>query len=212
MRRISGFINRLLGRHCSRQEECNPKGLHPLNDSSNRLQQLINSARASPGQLSGTEYGFVMALVFRSAPCNILIFGLGRDSHLWQYLNPGGRTVFLEDNKDWFREVPGAECYLVKYPSFTLPETVNYNEWDLVIVDGPAGWKPEHPGRSESIQAAALLVRRPGGIVCIHDYDRPVEQEHCTKHFGNPAIAFDRMAVIVAGVHKPPANGSKLPG
>jgi glucuronoxylan 4-O-methyltransferase len=163
----------------------------------NRLQQLVEQARNSQFQLSHTEYGFVMGLIVRAAPANVLVFGLGRDSELWLYLNRNGRTVFLENNAEWFHPVSGAECYLVNYPGLTLPESVQPGDWDIVFVDGPAGWRPEHPGRRESIRAAASLVKRPGGIVCLHDYDRAAEQQFCRESFGEPTYIFDRMAVVV---------------
>ena len=51
-------------------------------------------------------------------PCNFLIFGLGFDSIMWTALNPG-RTVFLEDNKQWVEKMrktaPFLEIYTVDY-------------------------------------------------------------------------------------------------
>ncbi|KAL3636466.1 hypothetical protein CASFOL_021013 [Castilleja foliolosa] len=34
-------------------------------------------------------------------PCNFLVFGLGHDSMMWDALNPGGKTLFLEETPDW---------------------------------------------------------------------------------------------------------------
>ncbi|VFQ69864.1 unnamed protein product [Cuscuta campestris] len=53
------------------------------------------------------------------SPCNFLVFGLGFDSLLWKSLNHNGRTVFLEENKDWIERVNAMrlslEIYHVKY-------------------------------------------------------------------------------------------------
>ncbi|XP_022719818.1 glucuronoxylan 4-O-methyltransferase 1-like [Durio zibethinus] len=55
----------------------------------------------------------------RKAPCNFLVFGLGRDSLMWTALNHGGRTVFLEEDKAWIEQIkqklPSLESYHVEY-------------------------------------------------------------------------------------------------
>ncbi|KAL7148853.1 hypothetical protein ABFS83_05G001500 [Erythranthe nasuta] len=38
-------------------------------------------------------------------PCNFLVFGLGHDSLMWNALNPGGTTLFLEEDPKWFSAV-----------------------------------------------------------------------------------------------------------
>lgn len=59
-------------------------------------------------------------LVTRKRPSNLLVFGVGHDSALWHEMNAGGRTVFLEDNREWLKLVkkqfPTFEMYLVEYP------------------------------------------------------------------------------------------------
>uniref|UniRef100_A0A0D6R783 Uncharacterized protein n=1 Tax=Araucaria cunninghamii TaxID=56994 RepID=A0A0D6R783_ARACU len=53
------------------------------------------------------------------SPCNFLVFGLGFDSLLWATLNYGGRTVFLEEDKDWIAQIarkhPELKAYHVLY-------------------------------------------------------------------------------------------------
>eukprot|EP01018_Ginkgo_biloba_P014184 Gb_13730 [translate_table: standard] len=55
------------------------------------------------------------------SPCNFLVFGLGYDSTLWNALNYGGRTVFLEEDLNWINEMhkthPELKAYHVNYPT-----------------------------------------------------------------------------------------------
>ncbi|KAF5801938.1 putative glucuronoxylan 4-O-methyltransferase [Helianthus annuus] len=39
------------------------------------------------------------------SPCNFLVFGLGHDSLMWAAFNPGGLTVFLEEDPKWVHTV-----------------------------------------------------------------------------------------------------------
>lgn len=53
------------------------------------------------------------------APCNFLVFGLGHDSLMWASLNPGGTTLFLEEDPKWVqtvvREAPVLHAHPVRY-------------------------------------------------------------------------------------------------
>ncbi|CAJ1851516.1 unnamed protein product [Sphenostylis stenocarpa] len=52
-------------------------------------------------------------------PCNFLVFGLGHDSLMWASFNPGGRTVFLEEDPKWvhsiLKDAPGLKAHTVRY-------------------------------------------------------------------------------------------------
>ncbi|CAI9093162.1 OLC1v1028586C1 [Oldenlandia corymbosa var. corymbosa] len=52
-------------------------------------------------------------------PCNFLVFGLGHDSIMWASLNPGGTTLFLEENPKWMETVlnraPHLRAHAVEY-------------------------------------------------------------------------------------------------
>lgn len=58
-------------------------------------------------------------ILSRRGPCNFLVYGLGFDSPLWQALNHGGRTVFLEEDPSWIAQMaqahPNLESYAVNY-------------------------------------------------------------------------------------------------
>ena len=51
--------------------------------------------------MSFRQYWHIAREIELIKPANILIFGLGFDSLLWNKLNKNGKTIFLEDNKDW---------------------------------------------------------------------------------------------------------------
>lgn len=57
----------------------------------------------------------------KKSPCNFLVFGLGHDSLMWSSLNYGGRTVFLEEDEAWIKQIkrrfPMLESYHVTYDS-----------------------------------------------------------------------------------------------
>ncbi|CAM8972276.1 unnamed protein product [Rhodiola kirilowii] len=55
----------------------------------------------------------------QKSPCNFLVFGLGHDSLMWASLNYGGRTVFLDEDEAWIKQIktkfPMLESYKVTY-------------------------------------------------------------------------------------------------
>lgn len=136
-------------------------------------------------------------------PLNMLIFGLGNDSIFWHETNAGGRTVFIEDDEEWFSRIakkyPDLETYRISYGTsvdewrryfkreemlaLNLPESVRNTAWDIVLVDGPAGYSPECPGRMKSIYESSRLVKN-GGIVFVHDSERDIEREFGEKYLG----------------------------
>ncbi|HEX2225191.1 MAG TPA: hypothetical protein VHN15_13405, partial [Thermoanaerobaculia bacterium] len=65
-----------------------------------------------------------------------------------------------------------------------LPLAAAVTSWDLILVDGPAGYADSCPGRMKSLYTAAALARRkPGADVIVHDCDRPLEQAYCERFF-----------------------------
>lgn len=54
----------------------------------------------TPKEISVTE-----RVLRRKSPCNFLVFGLGHDSLMWAALNHGGRTLFLEEDEAWIRQI-----------------------------------------------------------------------------------------------------------
>jgi len=165
-----------------------------------KIEALVTS---NPGQMSQNEYTHIAEQIANNAPCNILVFGLGNDSPLWQEINAGGTTVFIEHDKKWLDTVqeqnPGINAHLVKYKTnlknlaadltrvsldpnsleLFLPAEVCSTDWRYIIVDAPPGYSDKMPGRLQSIQAASKLAyKNPHGQPCdifVHDCNRVSE-------------------------------------
>ena len=144
-------------------------------------------------QLTAKMLCTIAKTIQSESPCNLLVFGLGNDSTIWSFLNTKGTTVFLEDNEKWFKKITclsrGIQAYLVDYntklkdwkdlledPSLLamdVPSVVRSTQWDIILVDAPAGWG-KGPGRMKSIYQASQLVK-PNGHVFVHDCEREIE-------------------------------------
>lgn len=144
--------------------------------------------------------------------CHLLVFGLGWDTLLWLDMNKNGRTVFLEDNKDWFERItqrtPNAEAYLIDYPhnitewktlldkppelELKLPDEVTRVSWDVIVVDAPVGYRmvEEQAGRMSSIYMASKLIKR-GGDVFVHDCTRELERAYAERYLGEENFICD---------------------
>lgn len=151
-------------------------------------------------QLCAKQLKVISTTVKGRAPCKLLIFGLGNDSLFWSKLNRGGVTIFLEDNKNWFQKITkrskSLTAFLINYntqrsdwkmllesPSLlemVLPDNVEKEEWDVVLVDAPMGWSDQTPGRMKSIFIASRLVKNSGDVF-VHDCDREVEDIYCNN-------------------------------
>ncbi|MCP4701948.1 MAG: hypothetical protein GY862_34575 [Gammaproteobacteria bacterium] len=164
-------------------------------------QRIIKAARRINGiQLSSKELEYIIIRMKEKFPCNLLVFGLGNDSVFWLRINRGGSVVFIEDNESWFREIlkklPYISAYLVDYRTrrpqwkellespelldMPLPDTIEKQKWDLILVDAPAGWNDQNPGRMKSIFLASKLAKN-GCDVLVHDCNRLVEQVYCDR-------------------------------
>ena len=165
--------------------------------------QLIPTLRyAYEFQISAQAVKVVRARVKRGS--SLLVFGVGRDSRTWETVNRRDCTTFIEHDPEWAEmsasESPKRRIFCVDYsttvetsmemvskseiPELVLPSAVTDRKWDVIVVDGPTGYMPEHPGRASSIKAAERLVA-PGGLILIDDYNRPLEQHACSLVFGS---------------------------
>ena len=184
-----------------------------------RLQDLVvDFKNRGLGLMSLNQYIGAVAALHMKAPCNMLVFGLGKDAELWLDVNKGGRTVFLEDDAEWidtFKD-QDMEIYEVKYDTkvedhleigfdkeklqMDLPEEVTNEEWDVVFVDGPLGHNPPRPykgpGRMKSMYAAYKLLKDDGYCI-VDDIGRLVEREYAYHYFGlDPYIIEGKLAIF----------------
>ncbi|CAN8238598.1 unnamed protein product [Cochlearia groenlandica] len=85
-----------------------------------QLQSIVHYAtsRTVPQQ-SFEEISISLEVLKDRIPCNFLVFGLGRDSLMWASLNPGGTTVFLEEDPEWIaavlKDAPFLRAHHVRY-------------------------------------------------------------------------------------------------
>ncbi|XP_010549289.1 PREDICTED: probable methyltransferase At1g27930 [Tarenaya hassleriana] len=85
-----------------------------------QLEAIVHYAtsRVVPQQ-NMAEISISFSVLKRHAPCNFLVFGLGRDSLMWASLNPRGKTLFLEEDLEWFQKVtkdsPMLRAHHVRY-------------------------------------------------------------------------------------------------
>ncbi len=154
-------------------------------------------------QLEKKELGLIIEAIENVINCNLLVFGLGNDTGMWMEINKNGRTAFIEDHKAWFENItakfPASEAYHVTYPNnitqwretidvpekleLELPMQITTTEWDIILVDAPAGWQmiESHPGRMSSIYMAKKLIKK-GGIIFVHDCEREVEDAYTHRY------------------------------
>lgn len=125
---------------------------------------------------------------------NLLVFGSGMDATFWEAV--AGRLAIVEDDPVW-ADFGGIETISVNYrgsvgrsldnPGAVLEQIAHVGlGWNGVLVDAPKGYAPEHPGREESIYAAAMVRARSGSAVFVHDYEREWERLCCDKFLGDP--------------------------
>jgi hypothetical protein len=154
--------------------------------------------------LHAEEIFCIASVIKNKRPCRFLVFGFGNDSSYWVRLNRGGKTIFIEDNPDWYSFVlqqhPDYLGYLVDYGTrrtqwqelldapeklkIDLPVEVISQPYDCILVDGPQGWLDSNPGRMKSIFTASRLVAEEGDIF-VHDCDRIIESTYCERYLGS---------------------------
>jgi len=173
------------------------------------------------GLMSEAQYMNIGYIMSAMTPCNLLVFGLGEDSTLWDSLNDKGNTVFLEDDLEWIKKFNSSSLNIVSvdYNTFVGDhESINFNEdklkmnlpdhitstsWDMIIVDAPLGHGPpgrpyKGPGRMQSIFTAYKLLKN-GGICVVDDMKRDVEQKYSFHFFGKENllnIIEDKVAIF----------------
>ena len=160
--------------------------------------------RVNQIQLSVAEIKLIMLTIRQKPTCGLLVFGVGNDSLLWVNVNKLGSTLFVEDNIEWSNKVKRrdgiSEIKLVDYKTqrtqwmqfIEYPEKLDLEsfesivamDWDVVLVDAPAGWNDSTPGRMKSIYLSSILAK-PSVDVFVHDCNREIEQKYCDTFLGS---------------------------
>jgi hypothetical protein len=130
----------------------------------------------------------------------VLVFGLGYDSNLWYNLSDNN-TFFVEDNQDYIdlnKDIPQSNIVKYKYKTtveqsfdisdeeilvHSIPEELlKLGPFDIIIIDGPAGYAGNRPGRLLPIYWSKTYLSKPGTIIYIDDCKRRLEK-HCIDRF-----------------------------
>ncbi|CAH2065859.1 unnamed protein product [Thlaspi arvense] len=87
-----------------------------------QLQSIVHYATSlNVPQQSFEEISITLDVLKNRIPCNFLVFGLGLDSLMWASLNPGGTTVFLEEDPEWMEAVLNDAPFLRLTMFSTIP-------------------------------------------------------------------------------------------
>lgn len=170
----------------------------------------------------------VVSVINRIPACKLLIWGVGHDSKLWCTVNKGGTTVFIEDSPKWAAmaaEQMPCRIVMTTYDTerrfadellgqddaleLEIPADVRKMKFDVIVVDGPAGWKPEAPGRMQSIFMSSKLAHA-GSHIFVDDYRRHVESVYAVKYleplFGPPRVLPGRLLFAHFALHHDPVD------
>ena len=74
-----------------------------------------------------------------------------------------------------------------------LAPEIRKTEWDVILIDGPAGYEDNTPGRMKSIYESSRLIKQ-GGSIFVHDQEREVE-----KAYGDRYLQKDNVVAEVKG-------------
>lgn len=128
----------------------------------------------------------------------LLVFGLGNDSLYYNTLNKNGTTFFIEDQQDWIDRYQNYNLNILQYTYTTkvsdykkylstLPPLIELPlwgwTWDLILIDGPMGYRLHLPGRASPIYTAAML---DSSVILLDDYERPLEHDISNHYLGKP--------------------------
>lgn len=171
-------------------------------------EQKLFELACETGEMNRDEYSLIADTIYSIRPCNLLIFGAGRDSRLWHILNNNGKTVFIESDERWYRKtIKKNEDINIDVRFYTYktkkakwrgfldkPEVLRMAEldtdiistsWDCILIDGPKSFTGRAPGRMQSIyQSYLFLEENKEQFIFIHDIHRRAENEYSIKFFG----------------------------
>jgi len=177
------------------------------------LDIIKDLVKSNPGQLSIDEYTKIYDTIKNDDGLNVLIFGIGNDSFLWQDANKNGRTVFLENSREWIDKIKRTNDTLdvreIEYTTnasdwkvliddtdallLNLSDDIINTEWDYIFVDSPLGGGP---GRMQSIYTASTLKCEK---YFLHDADRVIECTYGDLYLGKCVETLDRLKYYEGG-------------
>jgi hypothetical protein len=162
------------------------------------LSALLASTYDAASQLSPAQIEVIASIIRGRAPgARLLVFGLGRDTPLWQRVNQDGETLFVEHDPAFIaaaqqrphapRILPfGFAAHTSVLGSFSMtpaeveavpiPGPIAVGRWDVVLIDGPTGHRLTDPGRLLPIHWTSRLMRRDTHVF-LDDYHRALERQ-----------------------------------
>lgn len=171
-------------------------------------QEALFELVCNTGEMSRDEYSLIANTIYSISPCNLLVFGAGRDSRLWHLLNRNGKTVFIESDERWFRKTIKKNedinidirfyTYKTKQAKWRyfldhyeelemdqLDQDILDTQWDCILIDGPKSYTGRAPGRMQSIyQSYLFLEKDKEQFIFLHDIHRRAENTYSKKFFG----------------------------
>ncbi|MGF9562853.1 hypothetical protein [Neorhizobium sp. JUb45] len=190
------------------------------------LDQTLKDYFNPEAQMSPIQIEAVSAAIMSRRPgCNMLVFGLGNDSPVWANLNKSGYTLFIENAPGWVSKMVGQFPYLnvevVDYPttvsqsmrdpiktmaSMEIPAFLTERKWDVILVDGPMGYREDLPGRALPIYWASKVCKDSTHIF-VDDYERDVEKFYADFLF---MARKPNRSVVLPRPAKPRLNASEM--
>ena len=193
-----------------------------LNEMEDLTRDEIKQFRGLKSLMSMQHIRLIYKIVKRKSPCNFLVFGVGKDSYIWNNANKNGNTVFLENLENWADKFDGLNVVKVSYKTtvldypdnlnedklmLDLPDDVLRTQWDVIVVDSPLGhtWpcgcgvcSKENiaPGRMSSIYTASKLAAAESVIV-LDDFNRRIEHECGINYLGEDNLTYSDSKVAI---------------
>lgn len=160
--------------------------------------------------LLGPSQALIISQVIlnKNQNCNMLVFGCGNDSTLWQNMNYNGYTLFLETSSAWkyscLKENPNLNIELYNVGNnnvkrsllddideIQIPDFIKNIQWDIIFIDGPEGFSPDKPGRAIPI-LWANKIKNSKTHIFVDDYERTLEKKFTDEYINPNCILIDR--------------------
>ena len=77
--------------------------------------EFLNKINKMNGLMTNNQYLEIYNILIMNAPCNMLVFGLGNDSYLWNEINKGGKTYFIENSSEWIKKFKNLNIFKYEY-------------------------------------------------------------------------------------------------